>query len=166
MKLTLIAAVSENNVIGFQDKVPWRIKEDMIRFKELTIGHPVVMGRRTYLSLPEKFRPLPDRKNIILSKTLEPFDGVCVAGKLCDAIRLTEQQESYVIGGGQIYQLFLPFVNKMELTKVHSIFEGDTFFPDVSWKEWNLVNEEKKVNDAGLSFSFETYVRRSQYQQF
>jgi dihydrofolate reductase len=166
MKLTLIAAVSDNNVIGFKDKVPWKIKEDMVRFKQLTTGHPVIMGRKTYESIPEKFRPLPDRKNIILSKTLKPFDGIHVAGKLCDAIRLTEQQESYVMGGGQIYELFLPFVYKMELTKVHSVFEGDTFFPDVTWKEWELVNEEKKVNDAGLSFSFETYVKMPQYRQF
>lgn len=161
MKFTLIAAVSDNNVIGFKDKVPWRIKEDMVRFKELTTGHPVIMGRKTYMSIPEKFRPLPDRKNIILSKTLESFDGIYVAKKVIDAIRLTEQKESYIIGGGEIYKTFLPLVNKIELTKVHMNCEGDTFFPAINWGEWELVNEEKKVNDAGLSFSFLTYEKTS-----
>ena len=166
MKLTLIAAVSDNNVIGLDNKVPWRIKEDMIRFKELTTGHPVIMGRKTYESIPEKFRPLPDRKNIILSNTLKQIDGIYIANNVRDAINFANEEESYIMGGGEIYKIFLPLVNKIELTKVHTSCEGDTFFPAIKWEEWDLINEEKKVNEGGLGFSFLTYTRNSKNQQF
>ena len=159
MTLTLIAAVSENNVIGLNNRVPWRIKEDVARFKELTMDHPVIMGRKTYMSIPEKFRPLPGRKNIILSRTLQPMNGIYIAREINDSLGLTEQKDSYVIGGGEIYNAFLSLADKMEITKVHAKYEGDVFFPEVNWNEWKLINEERKVNDAGLNFSFLTYVK-------
>jgi len=159
MNLTIIAAVSENNVIGFENKVPWRIKEDMERFKQLTLNHPVIMGRKTFESIPEKFRPLPYRKNIVLSKTLDTINGVSIAKSIGHSLDLTEEQPSYIIGGGEIYKIFLPFTNKMELTKVHANYKGDAFFPNIEWNEWDLINEEKKTNPDGLNFSFLTYQR-------
>jgi len=140
MDLTLIAALSDNNVIGIDNKIPWRIKEDMVRFKELTINHPVIMGRKTYESIPEKYRPLPERKNIILSKKLELKEGIYIARNIHEAISLTNEKSSYIMGGEEIYNLFLPLVNKMELTKIYKNFEGNAFFPEINWEEWNVTS--------------------------
>jgi dihydrofolate reductase len=138
--ITIIAALSKNNVIGFNEKIPWKIKDDMIHFKDLTMGHPVIMGRKTYKSLPESFRPLPGRKNIVMSKSLESIEGIYLAKNIGEALKITENQEAYIIGGSQIYESFLPFANKMELTRIHRNYEGDVYFPEINWKEWSLVN--------------------------
>ena len=153
MDLTIIAAISENNVIGNKGKIPWRIEEDMKRFKYLTIGHPVIMGRKTYESIPRKFRPLPERKNIVLSRDYQSDEKIYVARDINEALKLTDRKDSFVIGGEIIYELFLPFANKMELTRVHDNFEGDVFFPEVNWKEWKLMNEEKHLQYSFLSYS-------------
>ena len=108
MNLILIVAASENNIIGIEDRIPWRIKEDMIRFKELTLNHPVIMGRKTYESIPEKFRPLPQRKNIVLSGSLNSDGKIYVARNINKAIGFTENKESYIIGGERVYKEFLP----------------------------------------------------------
>jgi len=142
MKLTLIVAISDNNVIGANGKVPWHIPEDLKRFKELTIGHPVIMGRKTYDSLPDKFRPLPDRENIVLSSSLE-------------------SQE-------KVYHFFLPIINKLEITRVHRTFEGDSFFPEINLDEWKISRREKwnpsmreeKVGEHDIPYSFLTYLRK------
>lgn len=157
MNLTIIAAASENNVIGMENRIPWRIKEDMNRFNRLTLNHPVIMGRKTYESLPPKFRPLPQRKNIILSNTPASEEGIYIAGNIEEALRLTDGRDSYVIGGGEIYELFLQFTDRIELTRIHRHFEGDAFFPEVKWNDWNLVYEEKNLSESGLPYSFLTY---------
>ena len=99
MKITLIAAISENNVIGVEGKVPWHIPEDMKRFRELTLEHPAIMGRKTYESIPDRFRPLPKRKNIVMSKSLNPKEGIYIARNVDEALVLAEEKDSYVIGG-------------------------------------------------------------------
>ena len=106
MKITLISAVSENNVIGIENIIPWRIKEDMLRFKELTLNHPVIMGRKTYESFPEKFRPLPGRKNIVLSNTWKKQNGIYVAKSVHEALNETENKDSYVIGERKFIAIF------------------------------------------------------------
>ena len=160
MNLTIIVAVSENNIIGVENRIPWRISEDMKRFKELTLGHPVIMGRKTYESIPPKFRPLHQRKNIILSRTLNHQEGIYVARSIEKALDFTENKESYIIGGEAVYKAFLPFANKFELTKVHRNYEGDVFFPNINWDNWNLINEEKGVSEKdGIPFSFLTYIK-------
>ncbi|MEK6817418.1 MAG: dihydrofolate reductase, partial [Nanoarchaeota archaeon] len=137
---------------------PWRIKEDMLRFKNLTLNHPVIMGRKTYESIPEKFRPLPDRKNIILSKTLGDQNGIYIAKNIDEALNFTEKKDSYIIGGEEIYKMFLPLSNKIELTRVHKNYEGDVFFPEVNWDEWNLINDSGKLStDKDTEYSFLTY---------
>ena len=162
MSITLIAAVSDNNVIGFKNRVPWSIPEDIRRFKGLTLNHPVIMGRRTYESLPEKFRPLPDRKNIVLSSSLNPQEGIYIARDMSEARELTKDRDSYVMGGKRVYSMFLPIAERLEITRVHRDFEGDIFFPEVNYDEWDLFNEEKGISEnKGIPYSFLTYLRKS-----
>ena len=157
----MIVAISENNVIGIGDKIPWRIKEDTIRFKKLTLNHSVIMGRKTYGSIPEKFRPLPDRKNIILSKTLEAQNGIYTARNIDEALHFAGDKDAYIIGGREIYKIFLSFANKFELTRVHKNYQGDVFFPKVDWNKWDLINDSGRFStNEGIKYSFLTYNRR------
>lgn len=164
MNLTIIAAVSENNVIGINGRIPWKIKEDMQRFKELTLYHPVIMGRKTYESIPEKFRPLPQRENIILSRTLERKEGIYVARSVDEALAATalgNNQEPYIIGGEQVYNSFLDLSNRIELTRIHKIYyEGDAFFPIINLDEWRLTNKREGSTEDELRYSFLTYNRK------
>ncbi len=160
MDLTIIAAVSENNVVGINGKIPWRIKEDIIRFKELTLNHPVIMGRKTYESIPGKFRPLPRRKNVVLSRNFKTDEKIYVVGSIKEALEFVKQENSYVIGGEQIYKAFLPYANKMELTRVFEIYEGDCFFPHVNWDEWKGVDRSHNREENGIKYAFLSYVRK------
>ena len=157
--ITLIAALSQNNVIGVNNSIPWRIKDDMLHFKDLTMGHPVIMGRKTYDSLPDSFKPLPGRKNIVMSRNYQDNNGIYLAKNMDEALKLAGDEETYVIGGSQIYESFLPIANKMELTKIQRDYEGDAFFPEINWKEWELINQENKETIKGLKYSFETYLK-------
>jgi dihydrofolate reductase len=157
MNLTIIVAISENNIIGSKGKIPWKIKEDMNRFKQLTLDHPIIMGRKTYESIPKKFRPLPRRKNIILSNTFEQREGIYIARNLNDSLILTENQDAYIIGGTETYKIFLPLVNYLEITKVHANYDGDAFFPIIQWENWDLINQEEKISEEGVPFSFLSY---------
>lgn len=166
MKGIMIVAASENNVIGKDNKIPWYIPEDMKRFKSLTLDHPVIMGKNTWISIPEKFKPLAQRKNIILSSSLEPGKGFYVAKSIEESLGLTEKNEYsankyYVMGGESVYDQFLPLVDQIELTRVHTECEGDSFFPDIDLKYWKLSREEKKRNEKdGIEYSFMTYLKR------
>jgi len=113
MNLTIIAAISKNNVIGKYGEIPWYIPEDIKRFKDITFNHPVIMGRKTYESLSEKFKPLPGRKNIVLSNTLNEQSGIYLARNIEQAIGFTDNKDSFIIGGGEIYKKFLPFSNTL-----------------------------------------------------
>ncbi|HLC86348.1 MAG TPA: dihydrofolate reductase [Candidatus Nanoarchaeia archaeon] len=158
MSLTILAAISENGVIGIENRIPWRIREDMQRFKELTLNHSVIMGRVTYDSLPERFRPLPQRKNIVLSLSMPQSEGIYVARNIEEALDLAEQN-AYVIGGRKIYELFLPHSDRMEITRVHQNFSGDAFFPYVDWNEWILTNRKDGTSEDGIPYSFLSYSR-------
>ena len=161
MSLRIIVAISENNVIGIDGRIPWDIKEDRIRFRDLTLEHPIViMGRKTYQSIPKKFRPLPNRKNIVLSKTLNPEEGIYIARSLEEAIKLTNVLESYIVGGEKVYEEFLPLVNVINMTRVHRNYEGNAFFPKVNWDNWKKVFEERKMGENGIPFSFLRYLRK------
>jgi dihydrofolate reductase len=157
MDLTIIVAISENNVIGKDNKIPWHISEDLKRFKRLTLNRNVIMGRKTYESIPEVFRPLKQRKNIVLSDTLHKQDGIYVARTIGEAIGFIDGENPYVIGGAEIYKLFLPLSNKLEITRVHKNFEGDAFFPYVNWMEWKSTKIDSNKSENGLSYSFLTY---------
>ena len=157
----MIVSASQNNVIGLRGKTPWHIARDMKRFKEITINHPVIMGRKTYEFILETLgKPLPQRKNIVLSTTLNPNKGIHVAKNIEEALKLTDNQETYVIGGEKVYRLFLPLVNRIELTKIHQYFEGDAFFPELNWEEWKMLAGERNLSEDGIPYSFFTYLRR------
>ena len=168
MDLTIIVAVSENNVIGVNGKIPWRIKEDMQKFKEITLHHPVIMGRKTYESIPERFRPLPDRDNIVLSRTLGITEGISVARTIDEALtmaRLGNELEPYIIGGEETYRLFFPLSSNIELTRVYRTYSGDrvSYFPEMNMDEWNLIGrQDRLISDelGDLKYSFLTYERK------
>jgi dihydrofolate reductase len=161
MNLTIIAAISENNVIGNEGTIPWKIPEDMKRFKRLTMSCPIIMGRKTYESIPPEFRPLTGRKNIVLSTSLQNEDGIYVARTLEEALNFTEDKDSYVIGGKQIYETFMPMSNKLEITRVHVSCKGDAYFPEIYWSEWAEIKREGGVSSkSNIAYSFLTYIRR------
>jgi dihydrofolate reductase len=166
LDLTIIVAVSDNNVIGIGNEIPWRVPEnmvpeDMAHFKDLTMGHPVIMGRKTYESIPQKFRPLSGRKNIVLSKGFQSGEGIYIARSIEEALNLAENQDTYIIGGETIYRQFLPHANRMELTKIHQNYQGDAFFPEIKLDEWELIKpEENLVSKKGIPFSFMSYKRK------
>lgn len=158
MNLIILTAVSENNVIGYNGIIPWYIPEDLKRFKELTLGHPVIMGRKTYDSILERQKkPLKKRVNIVLTNKPIKEKRVLTANNLEDALSKAKKsgEDIYVIGGHQVYREFLPFSNKIELTRVYKNVKGDTFFPPVNWSEWN-----KTFMERHKKFSFETYERK------
>ena len=158
--LILIAALAENGIIGKDNKIPWRISDDMKHFKDLTMGHPVIMGKQTYLSIPEEFRPFEGRKNIVMSHNYNSDENIYIARSMKEALELTEGKTSYVAGGAQIYDLFLPLANKMELTRIHKNYEGDTLFPKINWNNWELVNQEDNETIKGTKYSFQTFIRK------
>ncbi len=179
MNLTLIVAVSENNVIGNniidengieKCEIPWRktkedrekYSEDMKRFKELTLNHDIIMGGKTYRSIPKNFRPLEKRKNIILTRSGFSEEGIYPAKSLYEALCLCEavsscdeKKNSYIAGGTEVYKQFLPLADKMEITKIHSNFKGNVFFPEIDWSEWVETKKELKIG-----YSFLTYERK------
>ena len=166
MELVLIAAVSDNNVIGLDGQVPWHIAEDMKRFKELTLHHPVIMGRKTYESIPLTFRPLSQRQNIVLSTQLDYHPpGVLVMSSLEEAFDVVRRGEpamngidytaAFVIGGESVYRKAMTLADRMEITQVHQNVDGDAYFPAIDHTIW----KEKKREDHN-GYSFVTYTKR------
>mgnify|MGYP006083677701 FL=1 len=161
-KLILIVAVSENNVIGKDNDLIWRLRNDLQRFKAITSGHCIIMGRKTFESFP---KPLPNRTHIVITRqqNYKAPEGVKVVNSLEAAIEVAKLDSSpYIIGGGEIYKQGLGFVDLIELTKVHHIFEGDTFFPEIDVKIWEEINciYNEKDDLHKYPYSFLTYKRR------
>ncbi len=144
MILTLVAAASENNVIGLQNKLVWSLPNDTKFFKNTTWSMPVIMGRKTFESLENK--PLSGRFNIVITNhpgDLKPLGAIKTAGSLREAIKLaatTDAKEAFIVGGGKVYAESLPIADKIVLTRVHTTVEGDAFFPVFSEKEWKLFS--------------------------
>ena len=158
-----MAAIAHGGVIGRDNTIPWRIPEDARRFRELTTGHPVVMGRRTWESLPERFRPLPDRRNVVVTRNPQwRAEGTERVGSLDEALLLLEDEpDVYVIGGAEVYRAALPFADELLLTEVEADIEGDTRFPPFDPNEFEETSRERHVSETGLAFSFVTYARRA-----
>jgi dihydrofolate reductase len=157
VEIIIIAAIAKNNVIGKDNDIPWRIKEDFQHFKDLTMGCPCIMGDRTFESLPDNARPLPGRENVVLTfkEDYHP-EGTTVFNSFEAALEhVKDKEKAYITGGATIYKIGLPHADKLELTRVHKEYEGDTFFPEVNYDEWELINTE----DHG-EYSFETYTRK------
>jgi dihydrofolate reductase len=162
VRLALVAAIARGGVIGRDNAIPWRIPEDARRFRELTTGHPVVMGRRTWESLPERFRPLPGRRNVVITRNPDwAMEGAERAGSLDEALlQLEDANEVFVIGGAEIYAAALPLADELLLTEVEAEIEGDTRFPPFDPSEFEETSRERHVSETGLAFSFVTHTRR------
>ena len=153
MAITIIVAKSNNGIIGKDGDLPWRLPEDLKRFKRLTTGNIVVMGRKTYDSIG---RPLPNRKNIVISRNMSlKIEGVDVEHDLVDVLKRNQEENVYVIGGGQIYVDALPFSEKLEVTEVDVELVGDTSFPEIDSSQWKEIFREKRVDpESNLTYSF------------
>jgi len=163
MKISLIAAASENNVIGKDNTLPWDLPDDLQHFRSITQGHPIILGRKNYESIG---RPLPNRRNIIVSRQeglqIEGCDVVPSVEAAIELAKETEQEESFIIGGGQIYALALPLADRIYLTRVHAEVEGDVFFPEIKEEEWEEVSREEHPADEkhAYAFAFIAYERK------
>ena len=160
-ELTIIAAASTNNVIGFDNKLIWNIPKDLKRFKELTQGHSVIMGRKTFESLPS---PLPNRRNIVVTRNKDYSpEGIEVLSSIEDALDVCrEDLQPFIIGGGEIYSQTINLVDKIELTRVYKDYQGDAFFPDIPLDNFELANELVNYldDDNSTKYSFLTYIRK------
>ena len=157
--VSLIAALTRDRVIGKGNRVPWDLPEDRKYFRDTTMGHAVIMGRNTWESIPAKYRPLPGRRNIVLSSRMPPTPGIDVCRSLDDAIALTQSYrcEPYIIGGAQVYAETLErdLADTMHLTWVDGAYEGDARFPTVDWSRW-----EEKTRIALNGCEVAVYLKR------
>ena len=161
MPLHLIYARAANGVIGKDNTIPWHIPEDMAHFKQLTQGCAVIMGRKTWDSLPPRFRPLPGRTNIVVTRQGDwQAEGAVRATSLQDALqKAPADQTVWVIGGAQIYAEALPLADRVEVTEIDRDFEGDAHAPELG-SEWMEAARSRHTSANGLPFSFATYVRK------
>lgn len=158
--ISIIVAVAANGVIGDNNSLLWHISEDLRNFKRITSGHPVVMGRKTFESLG---RPLPNRTNVVVSRTVTEIEGCRVAASLDEAIAMfPEDEEVFIIGGAQIYAQALDAADKIYLTRVEHDYEGDTSFPEWDATRWRLTSREAfpRGEKYPYPFAFEEYERR------
>lgn len=143
MKKIIIAAIDEEKAIGKNGEIPWHYPEDLKHFREKTTGYSVLMGRKTYESLPEDFRPLPERENIVLTRSNPEFDeSVKIVNSLEEAYQSAENQKIFIAGGSSVYEQTLADADKMILTRVPGKHDGDTFFPDWNEETWQLKSRE------------------------
>ncbi|WP_438967107.1 dihydrofolate reductase [Flavobacterium sp.] len=160
--LILIAAAAENNALGKDNDLVWHLPDDFKRFKSLTSNHYIIMGRKTFESFP---KPLPNRTHVIITKqtNYKVPEGCIVVNTLNDAIATApENEDVFIIGGGQIYKQSINIADKIELTRVHTSVEADTFFPEIDEKIWEVVQSEFHAKDEkhAYDFTFLTYVKR------
>lgn len=158
-QISIIVAIASNNAIGKDNDLLWHISEDLKRFKRLTEGHFIVMGKNTYFSLPR--RPLPKRTNMVISDVAdEQIDDCLMAYSIEDAIdKMKTNAENFIIGGGSIYKQFMPLADKLYITRVHKDFEGDVFFPEIDAGYWQLQSAETISDDSqnDFTYTFEIY---------
>lgn len=159
--ITLIAAVAENNALGIDNKLLWHLPDDFKRFKMVTSGHYIIMGRKTFESFPNT---LPNRTHVIISRQKDfTFQNCIVVDSLQKAIlACPEGKEKFIIGGGEIYSQSIEIADKLDITRVHHTFEADTFFPEIDLNKWKLEFSEFHPKDEKhrYDFTFETYLRK------
>jgi dihydrofolate reductase len=159
--ISIIVAIAENMAIGKNNDLLWHIPADLKRFKLITSGHPVIMGKRTWESLPR--RPLPNRRNIVITDQAgEMIEGAEMAYSIEEAIALCKpEDENFIIGGASVYRQFLPHADRLYLTFVHKAFEADVFFPEIDFSQWKLISKEEfhPEGDNDFSYTNETYDR-------
>ena len=159
--ITMIAAAGANNELGFNNELVWHLPDDFKRFKQLTTGHHIIMGRKTFESFP---KPLPNRTHIIITRNKGyKKEGAVIAHSMKEAISMTgDDKQPFIIGGGEIYKIGLEFAQKIELTRVHSAFNADAFFPEIPGNKWKIASEEHHDKDDRheFSFSYQTFLRK------
>ena len=156
--ITIIVAAAENNVIGNENKLIWHLSDDLKRFKDLTKGHHVIMGRKTFESMP---KALPNRTNVIITRKKDYIaENAIVVNSLEEALKISsDDPQPFIIGGGEIYKMSMNISDRVELTRVHHNFDGDTYFPEIDSKIWCEINrtEKKKDDKHKYDYTFITY---------
>lgn len=159
--ITIIAAAGENNELGKNNDLVWHLPDDFKRFKNLTTGHHIIMGRKTFESFP---KPLPNRIHVVITRNKRyKAEGAIVAYSMEKALNIAkEDPQPFIIGGGEIYKLGLEVANKIELTRVHNNFEADTFFPEITSEKWSLIAEEYHDKDERhkFDFTYQTFIKK------
>ncbi len=159
--IIMIAAVAENNALGKNNELVWHLPNDFKRFKNLTSGHHIIMGRKTFESFP---KPLPNRTHIVITRQQDYNpEGCIVVNSIEEAIKSCPIDENiFIIGGGEIYNLGLPFSDKIELTIVHHTFEADAFFPEINENDWKIINSDFQQKDEKhlFDYTYQTYIRK------
>ena len=161
--ITIIVAMGLKNEIGANNQLLWHLPKDLKHFKEITSGHPIIMGRKTYESIG---KPLPNRTNIVVSTKKDWFEeGILIVGSLKEAIKFAKKmdEEIFIIGGGNIYEQTIDLAEKLEVTQVNAELKADIFFPKINPKIWNKTNEVSHEKDEKneYDFSFQTYERKT-----
>ncbi len=167
MDINLIWAQAQNRVIGNHGAMPWHIPEDLAHFRQITKNSPVIMGRKTWESLPSRFRPLPHRRNIILTRqphwgsqytNKEVIKASSIEAAITPQITGSGVKEVWVVGGGQIYSQYLPLATRIEITEIHASFDGDTRAPELG-PEWKEIRRIPNSSPTGLKFDFVSYLK-------
>jgi dihydrofolate reductase len=154
MKISLIVAMASNRVIGLNNKMPWHLSADLKKFKKITMGSPILMGRKTYESIG---KPLPGRTNIVISRNLDyQQDGCLVFNDIKTALEKAceSAEEIFIIGGSDLYKAMLPIANTIYLTLINQEFHGDTFFPEIELNDWSEVEREDIIDDFNAAFGY------------
>ncbi|AZA82071.1 dihydrofolate reductase [Chryseobacterium lactis] len=156
---TIVVAMGEKNEIGFENQLLWHLPKDLKHFKDITSGHPIIMGRKTYESIG---KPLPNRTNIVISRKKDWFEeGILIVGSIKEAVKFAKKidEEVFIIGGGNIYEQTIDMVDKLEVTMVKADLEADTFFPKIDAKIWKKTSEicHEKDEKNAYDFCFQTF---------
>lgn len=162
MIVSAIAALSKNRVIGKNNDLPWKLPDDMRFFMETTKGHHVVMGRRNYDSLHEKYKPLPQRTNIVITRQQGLQAPGCVVmhavEPALDLARKNGEEECFIIGGAEIYQLAMPYTTRLYMTEIDAVIDGDTFFPEYEKSDWKEISRKHHASDQRHAYAFDIVV--------
>ena len=157
--ISLIVAVTKNMVIGKDNKLTWHLPDDMNYFSNMTKGHSIIMGRKNWESIPEKYRPLPGRRNIVVTRNKEFQDnGATVVNSIEKAIevsRASEDEEIFIIGGGEIYKLGFKYIDKLYITEIYAEVDGNTYFPEWNKKDWKEISRISHPSDEKHEYSFD-----------
>ena len=157
--ITIIAAAGSNNELGKDNDLVWHLPDDFKRFKKLTTGHHIIMGRKTFQSFP---KPLPNRVHLVITRNKDYHpEGAIIVHSMAEALEVAKNDnQAFIIGGGEIYKIGMEIAEKIELTRVNGSFEADTFFPEISSENWKLASEEFHLKDEKhkFDFSYQTFV--------
>lgn len=159
--ITIIAAAGENNELGKENDLVWHLPDDFKRFKQLTTGHHIIMGRKTFESFP---KPLPNRTHLVITRNKDyKREGAVVVHSIEEALKRAEgDSQPFIIGGGEIYKMGMPFAEKIELTRVYGTFEADTFFPEIPEEYFKFITETEHEKDDrhDYAFTYQTFLRK------